>query len=98
MVVNAFVLLKVDSSIWWGQDISLRGSTFLWPISLIKISVYPVRNNARLEFLTGFTLSMSPKDSRPSNFIFISDEHDFRFSEYVQYERVFQSYLLSKLL
>ena len=25
MVVNEFVLLKVDSSIWWGQDISLRG-------------------------------------------------------------------------
>ena len=32
ITVNAFVLLKVDSSIWWGQDISLKGSTFLWMI------------------------------------------------------------------
>jgi hypothetical protein len=34
MTVNVFLLLKVDGGIRRGWDISLRGSTFLWPISL----------------------------------------------------------------
>ena len=44
MVVNEFVLLKVDSSIWWGQDISLRGQLSCGQFPFKKIRFFSYDN------------------------------------------------------